>query len=477
MEGGEASVGDAALSLGVAALGAAVTALPGAVRASGFVGGNALLAVVALANGWMLACLMACARRTGCASYQALAGHYLGRGGRAAVAATLVLVLFGGVVLYVVVACDALTPILVDLSRFTDGEPVRISRSGLAAGLLLAVAPLCLSESLHGLRHVAAAALACILYLACVLCVRLAGASRRHALPWLASPGFLTAVRPGGTWDTVAVLGVAFCAQFSALQVHAELAHPTPRRASAVISLGLGGVFLANAVVANAGYLLFGDDGTPDDILGGGCFPDDDVAVGVARVALGVCLVLKVPILMVPLVHALDEAKSDLARGDAPEDEETDEDLGGPSDRPDEDLGGPSGRPDEDLGGPSGRPDEEGVASLEAPLLARAPRLRPDRSLARAACVACVLATAWVCATALPNVDAALDAVGNTCNCLLNYIFPSTFFLLSDLHRREGPPRASGASHAIARGLDRLKALVCLLLGLTVLVNYVARIL
>ena len=465
MEVGEASVGDAALSLGVAALGAAVTALPGAVRASGFVGGNALLALVALANGWMLACLMACARRTGCASYQALAGHYLGRGGRAAVAATLVLVLFGGVVLYVVVACDALTPILVDLSRFTDGEPVRISRSGLAAGLLLAVAPLCLSESLHGLRHVAAAALACILYLACVLCVRLAGASRRHALPWLASPGFLTAVRPGGTWDTVAVLGVAFCAQFSALQVHAELARPTPRRASAVISLGLGGVFLVNAVVANAGYLLFGDDGTPDDILGGGCFPDGDVAVGVARVALGVCLVLKIPILMVPLVHALDEARSDLARGEASEDEETDEDPG------------PSGRPDEGLG-PSDRPDEEGVASLEAPLLARAPRLRPDRSLAHASCVACVLATAWVCATTLPNVDAALDAVGNTCNCLLNYIFPSTFFLLSDLHRRQGPPRASGASStsALARGLDRLKALVCLLLGLAVLVNYVARI-
>ena len=473
-------MGVSALALAASALGAGVTALPGAVAASGFLGGNALILCVAVANGWTLSCLCACAKRSGCESYPSLAGHYLGRSGRLLAAANLILLLFAGVVICARVACDVLTPLLVQLSRFTDGEPLRIRRAGLGAGLLIAVAPLCLSDSLHGVRHASVGALACHLYLAGVLATRLASAWGRGLLPWLEAGregSFFGAVKPAGVRDTLAVLGVAFCAQFSVLQVYAELSRPTLRRASAAIATGMGAVLLVNATVANAGYLLLGDAGTPADILGD-CFPDEDLPMGVARAALGVSLVLKVPILMVPLVQALAGAQKDLLSSDGSGDNEVGEDD---DDGSDEHFGS----------------DEDGSAgdALEAPLLphpghhrrssarthsvdelgGEPSALSGDGTFGKLGRVAGTLGATWVCACAFPDASAVLHVVGNTCNCVANYILPSTLYLLSDLHRGEGAP-VINASHTLSRSLDRLKALACLLLGLAVLVNFVASI-
>jgi amino acid permease len=350
----------------VSAVGAGVLVIPFSLQCAGLVGGVTLLSVC----GWASMMSMDCLERSSrlCSpqvySYEGVARHWGGpRLERLVQLNLLLMLLLGGLMTCVELAANLIIPLLV--SACGEGQTCWwSSRNFVITANFLLIAPLCVAENLHALRHSSTLALLCISFL--VLVVVSQAAEQIAAYGVAPDIEYVTFSRQFAY--AFSIHAMAFCAQFNLLPTYQELQRPTVARMNRVKWGSMGLAWLLYVVFGVVGYLAFGGS-VMGNILGN--FRAGDLSASVGRALLALSLLLKCPLMMVPLRTTLRAL-----------------------------LGGPTTR------------RVRGKAALLA-----------ETGL--------LLVLGWAPSVLISNLAVMYAIVGATCGCMVCFILPSWIFLLT----------------------------------------------
>ncbi|CAK4081092.1 unnamed protein product [Aphanomyces euteiches] len=246
-----------------------------------------LLALAGLAYAGCFCLCVACDGSGGAESFESLIQRLRHPVQLWLVRTLLMMLLFGAIIMYIVIAIDMLSP-FVPLSRFVLG--------GLFAAVCL---PLCLPDTVTALRYTNSVVVACVLYIVVVL------TWQATTQPW-PEPKPSNSSIFGGFAYTVPIQALSYCMHLNVPQVYNELGHKQSMPTVLVLVLGGGfGLYLTSAI---AGYVCF--NGTPPgDILNG--FANDNASINGVRLALGLCMVFKTPVTYQPLRDVLESLVHD----------------------------------------------------------------------------------------------------------------------------------------------------------------------
>ncbi|KAF0720569.1 Aste57867_209 [Aphanomyces stellatus] len=258
--------------------GACILTLPSTVAAAHLLPASiSLLATAALGFAGCVCLALAC-EGSGASSFETLIERLRCNVQLFVVRSLIVMLLFGAVVMYIVIATDMLQPFVPFFSRFVFG------------GLFVAIClPLCLPDTVAALEYSNSVVVACVLYIVVVLTWQ---ASSQPA--WPAAP--TTPVDFHGIAYTVPIQALSYCMHLNVPQVYGELTDKS--QMTLVSSLVLGSGFIMYLVASIAGYVCFAG-APPANILTG--FAADNAAINGVRIALGICMVCKTPITYQPL--------------------------------------------------------------------------------------------------------------------------------------------------------------------------------
>lgn len=307
-DGREGTIASSTFALTVSACGAGVLSLPYALRCGGWFGATLSLGAVAMESFWSLALIELRARDLGQTSYEDIGAALYGPRIGYLVEGCMFMLLLLAEVTFLVLIAD-LVPPACEAAPKQLREALCGRRQVIIAAVVLALPP-SLHTRLHALRHSSVAALICLLVLLAVVAAE--ALAERLAGEGMSLPPMTVARDPLRlAWlSVVPIQAAAFCNHFNFCQVVNELRDPTPARTRAVRLLSAGSCFVISAAYGSTGYLAFGDtvDGdllnsldarVEEGRLAGGELVASGIVVG--RVALAVCLLLKVPLLMQPL--------------------------------------------------------------------------------------------------------------------------------------------------------------------------------
>ncbi|CAI5724647.1 unnamed protein product [Hyaloperonospora brassicae] len=279
------------LGLASTMTGACILTLPGIVQAVGVLPTLLLLVLSA----WMAftACemLSVCCHAAGAYSYEALSSRLFGATGVWAVRLLTLALLFGAIVSYMVIAMDLFEPFLIDV----------LPRRVIGLLFLLVAVPLCLPETIYALRFANVAVLLCLLYILGAISLRTVQRDPEFAahVPRNRADEFTS------EWAALAyalpIVMLSFVCQLNVPRAYEEIHDKTltTRVHKALVGWGLC-IYLAFAYV---GYACFQGQ-PPSNILTG--FAATDRLINGARLALGVCMVLKTPMTYQPLRQAME---------------------------------------------------------------------------------------------------------------------------------------------------------------------------
>ncbi|EQC27443.1 hypothetical protein SDRG_14767 [Saprolegnia diclina VS20] len=264
-------------------MGAGALALPSTMAMTGVLGCTLLFVVMA---GFAFVSCYACivtADATGEYSFEGMSSVLFGRGRQWFVRLLTLVLLFGIMAVFMVVAMDLLHPFVA----------AYVSRYVIGALFTLVAIPLCLAESLYALRHSNSIVVGCMGYIFLVLFVR---AVQTGGLPE-ASP----AISVDGVLYTIPLQALAFGCQINSVRVYGELQHKAQMHAINFTTMFFGCVLYA--CFSFLGYVCFHGAIVPDILTG---FASDDPLVNSVRIVLGTCMVLKIPLIFQPFLHVLE---------------------------------------------------------------------------------------------------------------------------------------------------------------------------
>ncbi|EQC27445.1 hypothetical protein SDRG_14769 [Saprolegnia diclina VS20] len=268
------TVASSYVSLMCSMLGAGVLALPSTVASATVVPSVVLLILNAALTGLSFLCLALVADATDAYSYEAMGRLLCTRVELWCLRLVTLLPLFGGAVLYMVIAADMVAPVL------------PLSRASITLVFVVCLFPLCLPDTLHALRYSSAMVVACVLYVVLVLV--------GHAVdkPWPAPAHDVTLV---GLASVLPIQTLSFCCHFNFVRAYGELRCKSSITHIAAYALASGLVLYTIASIA--GYVCLGG-APPADILDG--FPLADVSISGVKAALAMCMWCKTPLVFQP---------------------------------------------------------------------------------------------------------------------------------------------------------------------------------
>ncbi|TYZ56898.1 hypothetical protein PybrP1_003623 [[Pythium] brassicae (nom. inval.)] len=281
------------LGLATTMMGACILTLPGAVAALGIVPAVLLFVLAAALTYASFEMITAACDATGAFSYEALSSRLFGAAGVWAIRLLTLLLLFGSIVMYNVIAMDLFEPFLAGV----------LSRSAIGALFAVVAVPLCLPETIHELRYLNLLVILCVMYILFALTVRTVQGD--PALAARVSPADVAATQFASEAAAVAyalpIISLSFACQLNVPRAYEEIhdKQAMKRVHQALVSVGLI-VYVAFAVL---GFVCFGGH-PPSDILTG--FRPDDALINGARLCLGASMVLKTPMTFQPLRQAVE---------------------------------------------------------------------------------------------------------------------------------------------------------------------------
>ncbi|KAF0687165.1 Aste57867_21021 [Aphanomyces stellatus] len=238
------------------------------------------------------ACFLA-ASFTGQHSYETVAATLFGPTRQWFVRLLTLVKLFGVLAVFVVVAMDMLHPFVATIA----------SRPVVGIALTAFTLPFCLTDTLYALRHTNAVVVGCVLYTFVVVAVRAA-----MVVAWPATSNVSGHDDPPSSFAhnlalALPVQAMSFGCQINSVRIYGELVDKSLMPAVNGWSLVFGFVFYV--AFSLFGFVCFQGFPPPDILMG---FATDDWLVNSVRLALGVSMVLKIPLLYQPffeVVHAI----------------------------------------------------------------------------------------------------------------------------------------------------------------------------
>ncbi|KAF1316771.1 Amino acid/auxin permease, partial [Globisporangium splendens] len=279
------------LGLATTMMGACILTLPGTVEAVGV----APAILIFLVAGWITyqsfeMITIAC-DATNEFSYESLSSRLFGATGVWAVRLLTLILLFGSVVMYMVIAMDLFEPFLVG----------HLSRSAIGLVFTVVAIPLCLPETIHELRYMNMLVILCVLYILFALTVRTIQND----------PEFAATIKPNASSEfnseaaaiayALPIISLSFACQLNVPRAYDEIHDKQAMKHvhQALVVAGLV-IYILFAVL---GYVCFHGH-PPSDILTG--FRTDDTLINGARLCLGASMVLKTPMTFQPLRQAVE---------------------------------------------------------------------------------------------------------------------------------------------------------------------------
>lgn len=305
----------ATFSLVATMVGGGVLSLPFAMSQCGLVLGTFCLLLSAVASAWTLSMLVDCARATGRDSFELVGHAAYGEVSQKATIGLVFMICWLTKIAYFVLLTDLLVPVaeLVVPSLRTSYTPETTRRIVVCIAALF-LSPMCFRSSLSALRFMCFASVSSVAVVGAVVGIRAFESLGREHTIQVQLPSHLNRmvqVMPNynlwpESWEqamyALPIFGVSFLCHFNALPTHQELERPTRYRMRRVILVTLTLTSLIYLFVSICGYLFAGCFTCGNVLLN---FPSDDNLINVARVALGMVLMLNFPLICQPCRNAL----------------------------------------------------------------------------------------------------------------------------------------------------------------------------
>jgi amino acid permease len=287
-------------------MGAGLLSLPKAFAHCGVIPGVVLLFGCGWAADMSLQFLVVCARASRRHSFEGNAEHYLGHLGKRALNTLLLVVLFFAAVAMVVI----ISQLLPDFIQEASGQPDAFYGNAFFIAMinLLLIFPVCLKEEITILRYTSALALCNLAYYFICLNIRFfgrAGGATVHRSVSLCNWNFLEVMQG------FSIMVAAYLSHFNIFKIDAELARPMKPYIWRVIDVAIPGIATTLYISGGLlGYFLFGQ-AVSNNMLEQ--FPDDPL-MNVARVALSLTNLFKLPLIVQPLRESIYEAAPSLPK-------------------------------------------------------------------------------------------------------------------------------------------------------------------
>lgn len=289
--GEEGSALSSYLGLATTMMGACILTLPGTLQALGVIPSILLF----FGAGWMTYQSFEIVRiacdTTGEYSYEALSSRLFGATGVWTVRLLTLILLFGSVVMYMVIAMDLFEPFLVNV----------MSRNTIGLFFMVFAIPLCLPETIHELRYANLMVILCVIYIMIALLIRTIQDD----------PEFVANIQPNSdnefTSESAAIayalpiIALSFACQLNIPRAYEEIHDKEAMRHVHMALVGSG--LFCYITFGMLGYICFHGQ-PPSDILTG--FRSDDTLINGARLCLGVSMVLKTPMSFQPLRQVIE---------------------------------------------------------------------------------------------------------------------------------------------------------------------------
>ncbi|CAI5723523.1 unnamed protein product [Peronospora effusa] len=282
----EGSAFSSFLGLATTMTGACVLTLPGVLQAVGQIPALFLFAMSAWLAFHACEMLSVCCDAACEFSYEALSSRLFGAAGVWSVRFLTLVLLFGAIVSYMVIAMDLLEPFLINI----------MSRGTIGLLFMLVAIPLCLPETMHALRFANLLVLLCLLYILVALGVRTVQNDLEFAaqIPRNRADEFNSKL--AAVAYVLPIVMLSFVCQLNVPRAYQEIHDKTQMTLVHKALVGWG--LFIYLLFAYLGYACFHGQ-PPSDILTG--FAADDMLINGARLALGISMVLKTPMTFQPL--------------------------------------------------------------------------------------------------------------------------------------------------------------------------------
>ncbi|KAJ0401374.1 hypothetical protein P43SY_001312 [Pythium insidiosum] len=279
------------LGLATTMMGAVILTLPGTLEAAGIIPGM----LIFLGAGWLtyqsfeMICVACDA--TGEYSYEALSSRLFGAAGVWLVRALTLVLLFGSVVTYMVIAMDLFEPFLTGV----------MARNTIGLAFTVVAIPLCLPETIYELRHANLMVIVCILYILVALAIRCVEKDPQLIANLQVNEDNQFKSEAAAIAYVLPIITLSYACQLNVPRAYEEIGdRRTMRRVNvALVATGM----VSYMSFAFLGYLCF-QGHPPSDILTG--FGADDTLINGARLCLGISMVLKTPMTFQPLRQAVE---------------------------------------------------------------------------------------------------------------------------------------------------------------------------
>jgi len=274
-------------------IGAGTLSLPYAFANSGIGFGAFLLVAAALLCLYSAHLLIITGQYSKGIFYKDLAVAAYGKWGKRGVEFMLVLLCWGSMVAYLVVAINLL-PRVVDVIFDTDGAWYWSPKFLLGFLVVLVMLPLSMQKHMQSLRYSSIVSLMSITYLVGLVVIK----SILDLSNGKSSVHEVKAINLGESmFNAFPILSMAFTFHFNIASVQTELKNPSPARIQKVCNIAVGISCIFYSIVGTFGYLDFGSD-TESDILVN--YNKHEVPVVIANAALVVVVCMAFPLLNFP---------------------------------------------------------------------------------------------------------------------------------------------------------------------------------
>ena len=275
-------------------VGACMLSLPLSLDYAGLWLGSAMVLFFGLVSDRSLIYLVRSARITGSASYYECGVRCLGAVGAKAVLVSLGALMFAAGVTVHIILTDIVHVLLPDLL----GPAAEFARTTVAIGVTVLCVPLCMPRELQQLRWVSSASV-CTILLACASVFAIyVRKSVAGGAPYAAAGIVHVRLSPIISL-AIPIQSLAFCNQFSVLELQNELPAALKRRFHYAVHAALGSAALVYVAFGCVGYLLLGSRVAEYPNVLTAFAADRIVAAGAAGVAF--TNLMKFPLVVLPL--------------------------------------------------------------------------------------------------------------------------------------------------------------------------------
>eukprot|EP00164_Ancoracysta_twista_P004847 GFYU01006586.1.p1 GENE.GFYU01006586.1~~GFYU01006586.1.p1 ORF type:complete len:459 (-),score=93.84 GFYU01006586.1:225-1601(-) len=279
-EGGQGTILSSSFNLFTTMVGGGIMAVPHSIQSAGLAVGVSSLCFICLVGFTSLYVLFHVADVTGKRSYQTLVEHFYGRRGLGCIEVAIVVLLFGAIIMFIYVSTDMLLPFC----------PSGMPRELFTIVVVVLTAPPCLLSTLHSLRHLSIVVTGGIAFIVFATCYRWGESGVRDDVQYVGTPM--------GVAMAIPIHGLSFACHINCVRVYDELKVELRPKAHHVLLLTLGTALAVYMLFGLAGYLQFGEDTLGDVMVN---FPSNDALITTGRAILGICVILKTPLIIQPL--------------------------------------------------------------------------------------------------------------------------------------------------------------------------------